>query len=72
MMIFYMKVFVNDKEITLFEGAKVKDAVLSFDKRIIREISQYEILDKYGNHTDIDGALQEKSMLYINKIENLL
>lgn len=67
-----MKVFVNEKEITLFEGAKVKDAVLSFDKRIIRKISQYEILDRYGNQTGIDGALLEGSELFIKKVENLL
>jgi hypothetical protein len=63
-----MKVFVNDKELILFEGAKVKDAVLSLDKRILREISQYDILDKYGNQTEIDGALQEGSQLFIKKI----
>jgi hypothetical protein len=65
-----MKVFVNDKELILFRGAKVRDAVLSFDKRILREISHYEILDKYGNQTEIDGALQEGSQLYIKKSEN--
>ncbi|MDR1595041.1 MAG: hypothetical protein LBS43_11250 [Prevotellaceae bacterium] len=64
-----MKVFVNNKEIILFEGAKVKDAVLSFDKKILREISLYEILDKYGNQTGIDGALQEGNVLFINKLE---
>jgi hypothetical protein len=60
-----MKVFVNERELILFQGAKVKDAVLSFDKRILREISQYEILDRYGNQTEIDGALQEGSQLFI-------
>jgi hypothetical protein len=64
-----LKVFVNDKEITLFQGAKVKDAVLSFDKKILRDIASYEILDKYGNQTDVDGAIQEGSRLYINKIK---
>ncbi|MDR1581761.1 MAG: hypothetical protein LBS55_00635 [Prevotellaceae bacterium] len=67
-----MKVFVNDREITLFEGAKVRDAVLSFDKRILHEISLYEILDKYGNQTDIDGALQDGNKLFIKKLKNLL
>jgi hypothetical protein len=66
-----MKIFVNDKEITLFRGAKVKDAVLMFDRNILREISSYEILDKYGNQTDIDGALQEESQLFIQKLENI-
>jgi hypothetical protein len=65
-----MKVLVNDKEITLFEGAKVKDAVLSVDKKILRKISLYEILDKYGNQIGIDGALQEGNKLFINKIKN--
>jgi hypothetical protein len=65
-----MKVFVNHKEFTLFQGAKVKDAVLIFDKRILREISRYEILDKYGNQTDVDGALQDGSQLFIRKLED--
>ena len=65
-----MKVFVNDKELILFQGAKVKDAVLNFDKRILREISQYEILDKYGNQTEIGGALEEGSQLFIKKMKN--
>jgi hypothetical protein len=65
-----MKVFVNEKEFTVFRGAKVKDAVLSFDRKILREIALYEILDIYGNQTAIDGALQEGSRLFIKKIDN--
>ncbi|MDR1886572.1 MAG: hypothetical protein LBQ70_01535 [Prevotellaceae bacterium] len=66
-----MKVFVNGQEIILFQGAKVKDAVLSFDKRILREPSMYDISDRYGNQTDLDGALQEGSRLFISKIKNI-
>jgi hypothetical protein len=63
-----MKVFVNETGIILFQGAKVKDAILKFDKKILRELSSYEILDRYGYETDIDGALQEGSKLFINKL----
>jgi hypothetical protein len=63
-----MKIFVNDKEIVLFQGAKVKDAILSFDKNILKKISLYEVSDKYGNQTEIDGALQDGSKLFIKKI----
>jgi hypothetical protein len=66
-----MKVFVNDKEIRIFQGAKVKDAILCFDRTILNQMSLYEIVDKYGNTTDIDGALQEGSRLLIRKIENI-
>jgi hypothetical protein len=66
-----MKVFVNEKEIILFRGAKVKDAVLSFDRKILRETAQYEISDIYGNQTGVDGALQEGSRLFIKKIETV-
>ncbi|MDR2027540.1 MAG: hypothetical protein LBQ01_08285 [Prevotellaceae bacterium] len=65
-----MKVFVNEKEIILFRGAKVKDAVLSFDRTVMRRIAMYEILDIYGNPTDIDGALQENSRLTV-KLKNI-
>jgi hypothetical protein len=66
-----MKVIVNDKEITVFRGARVRDVVLSFDKNIMRKISLYEIRDRYGNQTDIDGELQEGSKLSIKKIKNI-
>jgi hypothetical protein len=66
-----MEVFVNDKKIILFQGAKVKDAVLSFDKKILRNIALYEITDKYGNQTGIDGALQEGSKLFIKKSHDI-
>jgi hypothetical protein len=63
-----MKVFVNDKEIVLFQGAKVKDAILSFDKSLLKKMSLYEVSDKYGNQTEIDGALQDGSKLFITEI----
>jgi hypothetical protein len=66
-----MKVFVNEKEITLFRGARVKDAVLSFDRKIRHKISSYQISDVYGNQTGLDGALQEGSKLFIKKINNI-
>jgi hypothetical protein len=65
-----MKIFVNNKEFTLFAGAKVKDAVLIFDRKILREIASYEVLDKYGYQTDIDGALQEGTQLFIQKLND--
>jgi hypothetical protein len=65
-----MKILINNKEFILFRGAKVKDAVLMFDRKILREMSLYEVLDKYGNQTDIDGALQEGSQLFIRKLDN--
>lgn len=66
-----MKVFVNEKEFTLFNGAKVIDALRMYNNKAIKEIEQglAEILDAYGNHTDLNGAIHEGSRLFFRKIK---
>jgi hypothetical protein len=63
-----MNVFVNGKKITLFDGAKVKDALLNFSKTG-RLSEKYEILDSFGNSVDAEGALQEGSRLFVRTID---
>ena len=65
-----MKVLVNGIEITVFESAKVKDALLKFDEKVLSKISGYEILDAYGNITETDGQLTEGSRLFVRELKN--
>lgn len=67
-----MKVFVNGHEVILFRGAKVKDALLGFDSGILSDISLYEVLDAYGNRTEINGALQNGCRLFVRKLKTKL
>lgn len=61
-----MKVYVNDTEIEIFEGANVKDAVRKYftlqDKKMPRSL-KYK--DKYDNEIDADGSLTESSTVFV-------
>lgn len=61
-----MKLFVNDKEIILFDGSTVTDALRKYDDNAVEMLKQdkAEVLDKYGNVTGLDGALIEGSRLF--------
>lgn len=61
-----MTVFVNNMEIRVFRGARVKDAIRAYFAGI-REAIPYEwpvIADQYGNITDYDGELLSLQRLY--------
>ena len=59
-----MNVIVNGKEIVLFEGAKVKDALASFSPN--EELADgLTVLDAFGNEVDCDGALRDGSRLFV-------
>lgn len=62
-----MKVKVNNTKITIFSGAKVKDAVWTYyaqnNKLIPDELP--EVRDAYGNVVDGSGALSEGAKLFI-------
>lgn len=63
-----MRVFVNDYEISIFEGARVIDAAHRF-------IQQFELFEKLGrlsardaqrNRIDLDAVLHEGSKIYLD------
>lgn len=56
-----MKVYVNDQEVSLFEGAKVIDAVRAYARIMGRKLpSPLPIIyDGYGNEIQPDGALTQ-------------
>lgn len=65
-----MKIFVNNQEIEIFNGARVEDAVRKFDKKLLRKVKSggAETLDSYGNHIAISAPLYENSQITITQI----
>lgn len=64
-----MKIFVNDKQVTVFNGAKVVDAIRAYymlgDKKTSPKIPI--ITDGYGNTVALDGAISNGNHLYIKQ-----
>lgn len=62
-----MKVFVNEEEITIHQGAKVTDAIRAYyaqhDKKPPRKLPIAS--DAFCNSITPDGELSEKNHLYI-------
>ena len=56
-----MKIFINDEEITIFNGAKVLDVMRAYyvqhDKKIPSRLPI--VTDGYGNNVALDGELRE-------------
>ncbi|NLZ95822.1 MAG: hypothetical protein GX921_08375, partial [Bacteroidales bacterium] len=67
-----MKIFINDKEVTVFHGAKVLDVIRAYylqeGKRVPSKLPI--ITDGYGNSVAEDGELSEGSHLYIKTKNN--
>jgi hypothetical protein len=63
-----MKIRVNDTEIEIFSGARVKDVLLKFSKDQYREVSSGRkiVTDKYKNPVDLQGELSDAQQLYLN------
>ncbi|MDR1055111.1 MAG: hypothetical protein LBL90_04660 [Prevotellaceae bacterium] len=64
-----MKLFVNEKEIILFEGATVTDALRMYNATALDDVKagKAEVLDAYGNIVALDGALYEGNRLFFRK-----
>ncbi|MBO4807276.1 MAG: hypothetical protein IK005_11090 [Paludibacteraceae bacterium] len=63
-----MNIYVNEKKIRIFEGAKVRDAVtryLSRQKKDLSLIHSAEIQDKEGHTIDLDGSLCKESSITV-------
>lgn len=62
-----MKITVNDTILELHNGAKVKDAILSYYSQIRKKIPVHfpQVEDKYGNKVACDGELTEGNTLFI-------
>lgn len=63
-----MQIYVNEVEMTIFDGARVIDAA----NRFINEFELYEKLrrlsvrDAYGNKLSLDGELHEGGKIFLD------
>jgi hypothetical protein len=64
-----MKIFINDKEVEIFAGATVRDALNMFkrDAGIDRPINKADIRDHRGNSLSPAGELSDDDRLYIKE-----
>lgn len=62
-----MRVYINDEELTLFNGATVLDAIRKYytDRNKILPVTLSIITDRFGNSVAPDGELTEGNHLYI-------
>jgi hypothetical protein len=56
-----LKVYINNKEISVFTGARIQDAVLAYSPRSHRMVAvgTLSVFDRFGNQTEPDGPLIE-------------
>ncbi len=68
-----MKIKVQDKEIVLFHGASVKDALLRyFTKCDIRRdvINHVVVKDQWGHELDLDAPLRDGQLVFFSFSES--
>jgi hypothetical protein len=62
-----MKIFINQKEFQIFDGATVEDAVLAFDKTAHKLLvsGKLAVHDRYGHVIENDGQLTTEQYITI-------
>jgi hypothetical protein len=62
-----MKVFVNGKEIQIFQGATVKDIILSYSEKSYKRLKGgfLGVYDRFGFLTEPDGPVMEGQQFYL-------
>lgn len=59
-----MRVYVNDREIELFAGMKVRHALIH--EELLDQLASGKIVcDEWGNEIGLDGALVEDVRIYV-------
>lgn len=68
-----MIVFVNNVEITIFSGSKVKDALSAYYRSIHQgfPVQAPVTLDQYGNIIEMDGRVSQLNRIYTIDNETL-
>lgn len=64
-----MQVYVNDIPVSVFDGAKVKDAINKYHSQMLLtdKSGQYcfEVTDSVGNYVRPDGSMSENERIYL-------
>ncbi len=65
-----MIIFVNDAEVCIFEGARVKDAINKYSSQLLIKVEPgkqgFKVNDIHGNPVMPDGSLSENDHIYVN------
>jgi hypothetical protein len=60
-----MKVYVNDREVSLLAGMHVRHALINAD--LLAEVDRGgKVLDEWGNEIGLDGSLTENARIYVH------
>jgi len=67
-----VKIMMNNREVLIFSGATVADAVRAYSRRSAKllENGKFRVFDQYGNQTEADGELTEGQKLFLKKREH--
>ena len=60
-----MRVYVNDREVELAPGMKVRHALVRTGLISELERGKKKVYDQWGNEVGIDGALTENTKIYV-------
>ena len=68
-----MKVTINDTEISIFQGARIRDALLAYSPRSLRMViaGTLSVIDRFGNLTEPDGPITEGQQLTLKRTKHL-
>ncbi len=66
-----MKVYINDTEIEVFQGAKLENALRRYSKKVYREVvsGKKVVIDQYGNQQLLQGSLRSESAFWIEEAD---
>ncbi len=64
-----MKIFVDDKEIEIFVGARIADILRSYSEVEYEDIKKGKknIYDEFDNRVSLDGAVASGNRYYLRK-----
>ena len=68
-----MKIYINQKEVEIFAGACVKDAILAYDKTawLLLLKGKLAAYNRYGSRVDPDGSLSANESLILKPTHSL-
>jgi hypothetical protein len=64
-----MIVYINNTEINIFKGARIRDAILAYSLHTLKMVQtgKLSIFDRFGNLTEPDGPLIEGQRLTLKR-----
>lgn len=65
-----MKILINDTEVEIFSGARVRNVLMKYSQKGFRQVKQgkKEVTDKRKNPLDLDDELSDAQQLYIVEV----